>query len=128
MIIAIDFDGTCVEYKYPIIGNDLPECVEWLKKWTKSGIQLILYTMRDKKELKDAIHWFLERHIPLIGINKNPHQDKWTSSPKVYADLYVDDAALGCPLAFPINNRPYVDWSIVGPLVMEKLNFVGFGK
>jgi len=128
MIVAIDFDGTCVEHKYPIVGNDLPECVEWLREWTKSGIQLILYTMRDKKELEDAIRWFLERNIPLIGINKNPYQDEWTSSPKVYANLYVDDAALGCPLVFPINSRPYVDWSIVGPLVLEKLNFIGFGK
>lgn len=38
-----------------------------------------------------------------------------TSSPKVHADLYIDDAALGCPLIYnpDFSDRPYVDWEKV---------------
>ena len=32
MIIAVDFDGTIVEHKYPEIGRELPFAIETLKK------------------------------------------------------------------------------------------------
>lgn len=50
--------------------------------------------------LQDAIDWFKKYDIPLFGVNekKNPTQKDWTSSPKPYAHIYIDDAALGVPL------------------------------
>ena len=48
--------------------------------------------------LQDAIDWFKENGIPLWGINENPNQKEWTSSPKIYANIYIDDTALGIPL------------------------------
>jgi hypothetical protein len=58
----------------------------------------------------------------LYGINRNPEQDAWTSSPKAYGELYIDDAAFGCPLMFPKGfARPCVDWKKVGPHVEHML-------
>ena len=113
MIIAIDFDGTCVAHEYPEVGKDIG-AVPVLKKLVERGDQLIPWTTRSGETLQDAVDWFEKNDIPLYGIQKNPDQDSWTSSPKAYAQLYIDDAALGCPLKYPPNGkRPYVDWSAV---------------
>jgi len=65
------------------------------------------------KYLTHAVDWFKKHEIPLYGIQKNPTQGTWTHSPKCYANLYIDDAALGCPLIYPKGGRPYVDWEKV---------------
>lgn len=122
MIIAVDFDGTCTEHRYPEIGKDIgAEPV--LKRLSASGHQLILWTMRSGKPLKEAVNWFQQRDIPLYGVNCNPSQKKWTDSPKVYAHMYIDDAALGIPLCTPSegdeNDRPYVDWLAVEQLLFH---------
>jgi hypothetical protein len=130
MYIAVDFDGTCVDHQYPDVGDDVPGAAEWLKKFVDAGAQIILWTMRSHRAngktesvLDDAIRWFYYREIPLLGINENPTQREWTYSPKAYANYYIDDAAIGCPLKENprMGGRPYVDWDIVGPLVMEKI-------
>ena len=114
MYIAVDFDGTCVTHEYPNIGKDIG-AVPVLKKLTDSGHKIILNTMRSGKELAAAIKWFIDNDIPLFGANENPTQKSWTSSPKVHAHIYIDDAALGCPLKMDpsISDRPYVDWEKV---------------
>lgn len=108
LIIGLDFDGTLVTHDYPRIGQDIG-AVPVLKKLANAGCLFVLNTMRSGKELDEAVEWCLNHDIMLYGINKNPEQHKWTSSPKVYANLYVDDAAVGCPLKYD-GNRPYVDW------------------
>jgi hypothetical protein len=123
MYIAIDFDGTCVTHEYPRVGKDIG-AVPVLKKLTDSGHQLILNTMRSGDELADAIQWFIDNDIPLYGVNENPTQKSWTASPKVYAHLYIDDAALGCPLMFnnAVSNRPFVNWELVDQYIDRNLN------
>lgn len=129
MIIAIDFDGTCVSHEYPKVGNDVPNCVNVLKKLIECNHKLMLWTMRGDKPhegvntLKDAVNWFKNRDIELWGINENPEQKekKWSNSNKQYAQLYIDDAALGCPLSYPGENpRPYVDWYKVETILKAK--------
>jgi hypothetical protein len=67
--------------------------------------------MRSGKLLNDAVTWFEIHDIPLFGINKNPAQSAWTDSPKVYAQIYIDDAALGAPLYNGLTGeRPYLNW------------------
>lgn len=121
MEICIDFDGTCVAHEYPIVGRDIG-AVPVLKKLTDKGHNLILFTMRSGKELQDAVDWFEENDIPLYGIQENPTQKNWTESPKAYGQLYIDDAALGCPLTFPsvLGDRPYVNWKAVWVLLEQK--------
>lgn len=120
MYICVDFDGTCVAHEYPKVGKDIG-AVPVLKKLVDAGHKLILFTMRDKKELQDAVDWFEENEIPLFGIQKNPTQNRWTSSPKAYGNMYIDDAALGCPLKIDrdFTDRPFVDWEIVENMLTE---------
>lgn len=114
MFIAVDFDGTCVTHEYPEVGKDIG-AAPVLRKLVDVGHKIILNTMRSGKELEDAEHWFKLNNIPLFGSNINPTQNRWTDSPKVYANLYIDDAALGCPLIMDrkFSNRPYVDWEAI---------------
>ena len=114
MVICIDFDGTCVTNEYPNIGKALPNCVEVLKKLNEKGVDLILLTQRAGKELIDAVEWFREKNIKLYSVNDNPSQNEWSQSRKVYANLYIDDRAIGCPLA-----SGTVDWGEVEKILRE---------
>jgi len=123
-IVAIDFDGTCVTHLYSaenpeVVGLPIGS-VEYLRKLSKHGVKIILYTMRSGDHLTAAVNWFESHQINLWGVNVNPEQHTWSKSPKVYAQLYVDDAALGCPLMKDqISDRPFVNWKIVGPRLMK---------
>ena len=114
LIICVDFDGTCVTHEYPNIGKEIG-ATEVLKQLTDKGHKLILFTMRSGKELQDAINWFEERNIPLFGVNENPAQPTWTSSPTPYANLYIADAAFGCPIKYNriLSDRIFVNWDII---------------
>jgi hypothetical protein len=109
-VIAIDFDGTVVTHAYPDVGMDIG-AVPVLRELVDNGCRLILYTMRSGRLLDDAVAWFAKQRIPLYSVNTNPDQAEWTASPKVYANLYIDDSALGCPIRFEDGvKRPFVDW------------------
>ena len=129
MTIAIDFDGTCVTHEYPKIGRENEGCVDVLKELVHEGHKLILYTMRSGKQLKEAKDWFKEREIPLWGVNENPTQNAWTTSPKIYANLYIDDAACGCPLIYDKSkaSRPFVDWNAV-KIILLRNGFINYTK
>lgn len=129
MKIAIDFDGTCVTHEYPEIGKSIgAEPV--LKALVKKGHKLILFTMRSGEELDEAVRWWKDNKIELWGINRNPEQGNWTQSPKAYAELYIDDASLGCPLttSFTLPDgsrrvspyRQFVDWKRVRQMLEER--------
>lgn len=138
MTINLDFDGTVVTHAFPHVGKDIG-AVPVLKALTDAGHQLILFTMRsDRKEkgaeiedptimdvtgnfLTDAVNWFKENNIPLYGIQTNPTQSTWTTSPKSYAEIMIDDSALGCPLSFDVtlSHRPFVDWVKVAEMLNE---------
>ena len=137
MDICIDFDGTCVSHEFPEIGKDIG-AIPVLKELVENGHKLILFTMRsDRKKKKkvdgvevvveenvltEALQWFEENDIPLYGVQKNPKQRFWTSSPKAYGHLYIDDAALGCPLLTNDegSKRPFVDWARVREILVEQ--------
>lgn len=123
-IIAVDFDGTCVTHEYPKIGREIG-AAPVLHELVKRGCKLILWTMRsdDRPDgstpLTDAVKWFEGHGIPLWGIQRNPEQDTWTASPKAYAKLYIDDAALGAPLCPGLQGeRPFIDWDAVRRLLL----------
>lgn len=121
MYIAIDFDGTCVSHEYPEVGKDIG-AVPVLKKLVEAGHKLILFTMRGKPKspgerdtLQEALDWFKKNDIPLYDVNNNKTQWRWTTSKKVYANLYIDDASLGAPVKmdYTISDRPFIDWDKV---------------
>lgn len=123
LVIAVDFDGTVVDHRYPDIGADVPGAVESLRRLVACGCKIVLFTMRGGEELAEAVEWYRWHGIPLYGINRNPSQDSWTDSPKAYAHVYVDDAAVGCPLRRNprLGGRPFVDWDAVEKILMEKM-------
>ena len=119
-IIGIDFDGTIVEHAYPEIGAPVPGAIDTMKDLIANGHRIILWTMRSGETLQEAYDYLKDNGIELFGVNKNPEQD-WSTSPKAYCHVYIDDAALGCPLIRKFNQRPMVFW----PKVREFLKLKG---
>lgn len=76
--IAVDFDGTVVTHKYPLVGETVPGAIETLRKIVEKGNRIVLWTMRHGQQLEDAVKWYEENNIPLFGINNNPDQKSWT--------------------------------------------------
>ena len=71
MIIAVDFDGTIVENRYPDIGDERPFATDTLKMLIKDKHQLILWSCREDKLLDDAVAWCRERGVEFWAINKD---------------------------------------------------------
>lgn len=114
LIIAVDFDGTCVEHDYPAVGLDVEGAVKTLRDINAKGHRIILYTMRSGAKLEAAQRWFKRHDIALWATNENPEQKEWTESTKVFADYYIDDCAVGCPIMFIDGvRRPVVNWAKV---------------
>lgn len=122
--ILVDFDGTCTVHEYPRIGRDIG-AVPVLKELVANGHRLIIFTMRDGKELQDAVDWYKKNEIPIFGIQTNPEQKSWTSSPKAYGQYIIDDICAFAPLIKerPQDN-PFIDWD----LMREELIRVGLIK
>jgi len=133
MIIAVDFDGTCVTHEYPNVGKDIG-AIPVLRELIEQGHQIILWTMRSNETLFEAELWLKMQGVELFGVNINPNQHTWTESRKAYAQLYIDDAALGCPIKWDeeFSKRPFVDWDAVREILIGmnvlKLNFEPFSE
>ena len=136
-VFAVDFDGTCVTHAFPYIGLEIG-AASVLKELTNLGHKIILFTMRSDIEnptsddynihpkggnyLSDAVQWFKDNDIPLYGINTNPQQLSWTTSPKAYADYYIDDASIGTPMFYNklVSDKPFVNWVKIRELLVEQ--------
>ena len=128
MRIAIDFDGTICENRFPDIGRPVPGAFEWMKQWQEAGALLILFTMRSDGQqsgdvLSDAVDFCADHGIVFDGVNEGIGDREWTTSPKVHANFFVDDKGFGCPLveSKEMGAPPMVDWSIVGPEIMRSI-------
>lgn len=97
LTIAVDFDGTIVEHKYPAIGKELPFATDTLLALQKKGHKLILWTYRAGKELEEANDFCKKRGLEFYAVNKNYPEEKWNDkiSRKILADLYIDDRNFG---------------------------------
>ncbi|SEH05389.1 BT0820 family HAD-type phosphatase [Candidatus Venteria ishoeyi] len=97
MKIAVDFDGTIVEHKYPEIGEELLFAFETLKQLQKQGHQLILWTFRAEKPLDDAVEYCRENGVEFYAVNKSYPEEVYdeTISRKVDADCFIDDRNVG---------------------------------
>jgi len=98
MRIAVDFDGTIVEHKYPKIGKPLLFAFETLRELHKQNHQLILWTIRTGKELDEAIEFCKQNGVFFYAVNKNfPEEifDPLNTSRKIDADIFIDDKNIG---------------------------------
>ena len=62
-IIAVDFDGTLCENKWPDIGEPNIKLIDYLKKRQEDGDKLVLWTCRTGEYLSDAVCWCLEKGV-----------------------------------------------------------------
>ena len=95
-IIAVDFDGTLCEHKFPEIGEPNAELFDCIKKLKKEGWKIILWTCRSGEYLRKAIAWCEERGLTFDAVNEDLPSIKDSvfgreKSCKVYATFYVDD-------------------------------------
>lgn len=100
MIIAVDFDGTIVEHRYPEIGEEIPFALKTLKSLNELGHKLILWTFRSGKELQEAVDFCRANGVDFFAVNNNTPDEIYDpeSSRKIYADVYIDDRnILGIP-------------------------------
>lgn len=98
MVIAVDFDGTIVEHRYPEIGNEMPFAIDSLRKLIEQQHRIILWTVRRGKLLQDAVDWCKERGVEFYAVNKNyPEEviEETNVYGKINADLFIDDRNLG---------------------------------
>lgn len=102
MIIAVDFDGTIVEHRYPQIGRERPFAVATLRQMQHDDpdLKLILWTVREGELLRQAVDWCAERGLTFFAVNSNYPEELPSSTAanqgcrKVSADLYIDDRTL----------------------------------
>ena len=115
-IIAVDFDGTIVEDRYPEIGKAKLFAFETLKRLQSDGHRLTLWTYRSGQALQDAVD-FCEKHgIEFYGINNSfigEEFDETKASRKINADIFIDDRNLG---GFP-------GWGEVYQVITNKIEF-----
>lgn len=98
MKIAVDFDGTIVEHKYPEIGEEMLFAFDTLKELQKQGHQLILWTFRCGDELLDAVEYCRERGVEFYAVNKSFPEEEFEPekvSRKIDADMFIDDRNFG---------------------------------
>ena len=98
LLIAIDFDGTIVEDKYPGIGKAKPFAIETLKMLQSDGHRIILWSYRHGRKLEEAIQFLRDQGIHLYAVNRSyPEEESHPSdvSRKIHADLFIDDRNFG---------------------------------
>lgn len=117
MIIAVDFDGTIVEHRYPAIGKERPFATETLKKLAADGHRLILWTVREGRLLDEAVEFCRERGVEFYAVNRDyPEEEKAHNkhySRKLKADVWIDDRNVG---GLP-------DWGTIYEMITYKRTF-----
>ena len=99
MTIAVDFDGTIVEHRYPQIGEEIPFAVETLKMLVQDHHKLILWSVREGELLEAAVDWCKERGLEFYAVNRDYPEETVDNNPhfsrKIKVDLFIDDRNLG---------------------------------
>ena len=116
MIIAVDFDGTIVTHEYPNIGKDIPFAIQTLKKLQEEyQLRLILWTVREGKELEEAVNYCRRKGLEFYAVNSNyPEETPEKKEPrKLKADLFIDDRNLG---GLP-------DWGVIYQMISAGKHF-----
>ena len=76
MTIAVDFDGTIVEHKYPEIGEEIPFATDTLKMLTQAHHKLILWSVREGQLLEDAVNWCRARGVEFYAVNRDYPEER----------------------------------------------------
>lgn len=99
-IIAVDFDGTLCENKWPEIGEANKELIAYLKKRQAAGDKLILWTCRVGEVRDAAVAWSADQGLIFDAVNENlPEVLEWMGGDtrKIFANEYIDDRNVWYP-------------------------------
>lgn len=122
MIIAVDFDGTIVEHKYPRIGKEIPFAILTLKKLQEEHHRLILWSVREGRLLEEATDFCRARGLEFFAVNSNYPEESENEDPhysrKIKADLFIDDRNLG---GLP-------DWGVIYEMVRNNWSYPQYIK
>ncbi|ADR21443.1 hypothetical protein MATR_09280 [Marivirga tractuosa] len=125
--IAVDFDGTIVEDRYPGIGKPQLFAFETLKALQQQQHQLILWTVREGKALQEAVDFCKKHGIEFYAVNKNfPEEElEQGQSRKLNVDYFIDDRSIGGFLGWSkvwelLGNNP-VEYTLPKKSFWEKL-------
>lgn len=113
MTIAVDFDGTIVEHRYPEIGKERPFATMTLRRLADEGHRLILWSVREGRLLDEAVEWCKERGVTFYAVNRDFEEEDGSGrnfSRKIKADLFIDDRNVG---GLP-------DWGTIYALVQSR--------
>jgi len=96
-VLAIDFDGTIVDNKYPAIGKPKLFAFETLKKLQEKGFVLILWTYRSGRSLQESVEFCRQEGIEFYAVNKSYPEEDYSEdiSRKINADFFIDDRNVG---------------------------------
>jgi len=97
LIIAVDFDGTIVEDKYPGIGRPIIFAFDTMKQLQRDGHRLILWTYRKGKALEEAVDFCKKNGVEFYSVNKSFPEEQFDGSysRKIHADVFIDDRNFG---------------------------------
>ena len=114
MTIAVDFDGTIVEHRYPEIGPEIPFAIDTLKMLINDQHRLILWSVREGDLLKQAVEWCRERGVEFWAVNRDyPEETTGNNqhfSRKLKVDMFIDDRNIG---GLP-------DWGTIYRMITER--------
>ena len=117
MVIAIDFDGTIVENRYPEIGPEIAFATDTIKMLIAERHKVILWSIREGKLLEDAVEWCKKRGIQFYAVNKDYPEETVESnnhfSRKIKAEIWIDDKNVG---GLP-------DWGTIYNMIKEHSTF-----
>ena len=121
-IIAVDFDGTLCENKYPEIGNPNRELITYLRDEKKRGARIILWTCRDGEELESAVKWCELYGLKFDAVNENAIEaieEFGGDTRKIFAHEYIDDRATDAGFKLPYSTGFKLPYST------DNLNYIG---
>lgn len=115
MLIAVDFDGTIVEHRYPAIGRELPFATDTLRRLTADGHRLILWTVREGQLLDEALEWCKERGVTFYAVNRDYPEQEFSEgvARKIKVDVVIDDRNLG---GLP-------EWGVIYDMITRRISY-----
>ena len=116
-VIALDFDGTLFENKFPEIGEPRMHVIKKALEEQLNGSDLVLWTCREGKLLDDALVACAEYGLYFSAVNDST--DEWKQNfcndpRKIGATEYWDDRAM---------NPDSIDW-----LMRDQIKLLGIGN
>lgn len=97
MIIAIDFDGTICQHRFPEIGKEIPGAIDYMIQAQAGGNKIIIWTCREEPYIQPMLDWLKDRQFIPDAVNENIEKGLDFGKHKIYADLYIDDRAVSPP-------------------------------